>query len=289
MSKNFFGSFLVEKKVLNQKQLDAAIAYQKQHNILLGNLAVKKEYMTPEQVNEIIFLQKESDLKFGSLAVEKNYLTSTKLKELLKFQANNYLFLGEAIVKKGILNGKSINEYINEYTRQIKQKAMLFSQDLESAPSKELLKTALKLTLNYFYRLGLRSKADSIVGKKNIDYSVSEIVSGYNFFTRQEVNNEDYLFGFIIPRDSFDPIVNILLNEHQSLPFEEKYDLFSELVYLINFLLCKKLKQKGYKARHSITDSENLVSGDSTIVKFETTAAPFYLVYYKFPDKQGIV
>ena len=284
MSKNFFGSFLVEKKVLTQKQLDSATAYQKQHNILLGNLAVKKEYMTPEQVKEVISLQKKSDLKFGNLAVEKNYLTSTKLRELLKLQADNYLFLGEAIVKKGILNGKIINEYINEYTRQIKQKAMLFSQDLESAPSKELLKTALKLTLNYFYRLGLRSKADSIIGKKNINYSVSEIVSGYNFFTKQQINNEDYLFGFIIPRDSFDPIVSILLNEYQSLSFEGKYDFFSEQVYLINFLLCKKLKQKGYNAKHSITDSKNLVSGDSTIVKIETTIAPFYLIYYKFPN-----
>ena len=100
MAIKFFGQFLLEKGVIDKKQLLEAVEYQTKINVKLGTLAIDKGYLNYKQVEKIVDLQRKKNKFFSELALEENFLSKSQLDDLLKVQKSDRVYLGEALVKK---------------------------------------------------------------------------------------------------------------------------------------------------------------------------------------------
>lgn len=280
MSIKFLGSFLVEKKIITQAQLEEALLDQRRNNIRLGTLALQKGYMTDKQVDETLLFQKSSSKKFGQIAVAKQFISLSELEDILTTQAENHIYLGEILVKKNFVPGDRLNGYIAEYHRETAKNNIIFEQKLDSVPVKELLKPALELTLNFFYRFGLKAKPDSILSMEELP----GILTGremFKFIVKQELEGNQYYFGLLLPVESFEPVIKILLRDKPvALGFDEKIELFAEAVFIINSIFCKNMQKKGTKIKSGKSVPEPPPEFNQVMVKIETISAPFYCAYY---------
>ncbi|ATW27459.1 hypothetical protein [Candidatus Formimonas warabiya] len=115
MFNQYFGNYLLEKRIVTPEQLRVVLAEQKSIKVKLGVLAIDSGYMNAAQVNQIHRLQAARDKKFGELAVEKGYLTEEKLDDLLKAQKKSNVLLGQALIEKGYLTFEKYEGVLLQY------------------------------------------------------------------------------------------------------------------------------------------------------------------------------
>ena len=97
------GEILIEKKLIDQEQLDKALEVQLKEGGLLGQILVKLEYVTQEQIESSISEQTSSAKKLENILIESGALNSegiTKINEALKKEGG---ILPEIVVKLGLL------------------------------------------------------------------------------------------------------------------------------------------------------------------------------------------
>lgn len=277
MTAKFFGEFLIEKQALTVEQLEYVLAYQKKNNSLLGEMAIQANYMTEKQVVEVLYAQEKTSDKFGQTAVQMKLLTMEQLKRLLLIQADNHVYLGEAIVQVGLIDGEKVNKYLNEYTKEVRKQAIIFTQQLESIPVKDVLQHIIDITLKYFSRLGFLVKADSVVKEDEMPDETQARV----FFAGQIIDKVNYYYGLIFDEDSLNSIMGFLVGDNaRSLTVEEKYDNMDQIVFNINYIICKNLKKIGHKTKHCAAGSLPSKRSRIAVIKIKTVFSPFYLAYY---------
>lgn len=276
MNAKFFGEYLVEKEVLTARQLKSALALQQQNNRMLGTLAVGKNYLSEEQVTDILVLQRQLNAKFGRVAVEKKFLTEDQLNELLVLQAHNHLYLGEAICRVGPVSAETINTHLNEYLRALKKHRADFERQLRSTAVSEILETVLKLSTDYFYRLGLRAKEDTLVDRDMIPTDQRE----HHYYAEQKINKQRHYFGFMMSEPVFQYITATLCMGMRCPTFEQQVAYLDELICHLNFNICKELKKNGTKAKHGASTSTPPAARKQAIIKMKTIIGPFYIAYY---------
>lgn len=110
-----FGNYLKDKKLLDEKQLDALIQYRKENRVKLGILAVEQGLMTAEQAEEVNRLQAVQDKRFGEIAIEKAYLTEADMDQLIKKQGNSYFLFLQAVQEKGYLPKDTVTGMLLTY------------------------------------------------------------------------------------------------------------------------------------------------------------------------------
>ena len=115
MYTQFFGNYLLEKRIITTDQLLDALQEQARVHLKLGTLAIHHGYMTASEVDRIIVLQTHQDKKFGELAIEEGYLTEEQLDALLAEQKPDYLLLGQVLIEKGILTNTEFENALIEY------------------------------------------------------------------------------------------------------------------------------------------------------------------------------
>ena len=107
MFTQFFGNYLLNKGLVDTKQLSDALAVQKQTRPRLGVLAINAGYMTAEQVDKVHEEQQRVDKRIGDIACDMGFLTHEQVEELLSSQGAAHLQLGQALVDTGA--------YLTEY------------------------------------------------------------------------------------------------------------------------------------------------------------------------------
>ena len=115
MYTQFFGNYLLERGVVTQEQLFAAMQKQSNTRMKLGTLAIHAGYMTAVEVDNVIIQQTHKDMKFGELAVELGYLTNEQVVELLKSQSPDFLLLGQILVEDGVITNSDLENLILDY------------------------------------------------------------------------------------------------------------------------------------------------------------------------------
>ena len=153
MSVKFFGQFLIEKGVIDKKQLLDAVEYQQNVNIKLGTLAIDRGFMNHEQVQEIIELQKKENKFFGELAVEKGYLTEEQLNELLNQQKSDRVYLGEALVEKGYLSLAELEKFLKEFKESQEKDIDLIMKSMQNISDVKHIDIMISVTLNMLRRI----------------------------------------------------------------------------------------------------------------------------------------
>lgn len=120
MFTQFFGSYLLNNKIVSHKQLQETLEISKSTHLKLGVLAINAGYMTAEQVDKVHFIQSTLDKRIGDIAVDMGFLTKEQVKELLSSQQSSYLSLGQALVDKGYMSNTQFEQALNNYKKENK-------------------------------------------------------------------------------------------------------------------------------------------------------------------------
>lgn len=125
MFTQFFGSYLLNNKLVLPEQLQEALEKNKEIRLKLGILAINAGYMTAEQVDKVHNVQAIVDKRFGDIAVDMGYMTNSQVDELLSSQKIGYLSLGQSLVDKGYMTNSQFEQAINNYKKENKIECFL--------------------------------------------------------------------------------------------------------------------------------------------------------------------
>lgn len=139
MFTQFFGNYLLNKQLVDTKQLADALAVQKQTRPRLGVLAINAGYMTAEQVDMVHAEQQRVDKRIGDIACDMGFLTHEQVEELLSSQGAAHLQLGQALVNSGAMTNAAFAEALNSYKNENSLTDVDFS-DGSGAKIDELIK-----------------------------------------------------------------------------------------------------------------------------------------------------
>lgn len=155
MFSQFYGSFLLNKKLVTPEELTKAFEIKKSTRMKLGVLAINEGLMSASQVEHVNATQQNIDKRFGDLAVELGYLTDEDVESLLAKQPTGYLILGQALVNMGALSNFDFEKSIKEYRE---------NYEIDDDKTDKQGETISKL-ISSFYHFGTAQKA-----KINTDY-----------------------------------------------------------------------------------------------------------------------
>ncbi len=115
MLTQFFGSYLLNNKIVSSKNLCEALEAKDKTRVKLGVLAINAGYMTAKQVDAVHKKQTTVDKRIGDIAVEMGYLTEAQVDELLGTQKTGCLLLGQALVDMGCLTNEEFEAVLKSY------------------------------------------------------------------------------------------------------------------------------------------------------------------------------
>lgn len=118
MFTQFFGSYLLNKKIVSPANLRLALEKKDSTRVKLGVLAINAGYMTAKQVDAVHRKQATVDKRIGDIAVEMGYLTEAQVEELLSSQKTGCLLLGQALVDMGCLTNEEFETVLNSYKKE---------------------------------------------------------------------------------------------------------------------------------------------------------------------------
>lgn len=118
MFSQYFGHYLLNKKLIKPEQLADALEYQRSVHLKLGVIAINAGYMTPVQVDQIHNMQKKVDKRFGELAVDQGYINEAQLNDMLKTQKQGHLMLGQALIDRNYFTIEQLQSALDNYKKE---------------------------------------------------------------------------------------------------------------------------------------------------------------------------
>lgn len=115
MLTQFFGNYLLEKKVLTSEQLLEALRHKHANALALDALALSSGYMTTEEIEDVHNIQTIQDAEFVRLALRMGYLTISQASELEEAQHFGYLMLGHSVIELGFCTQEEMAAIIADY------------------------------------------------------------------------------------------------------------------------------------------------------------------------------
>ncbi len=129
MFTQFFGSYLLNNRLVTGEQLNKALELQSKVHVKLGVLAINAGYLTAQQVDELHCLQAIRDMRIGDLAVASGYITIQQVEELLSAQKPGYLTLGQALVDSGAMTNEQFGAALESYKASSRMTETEFSDE----------------------------------------------------------------------------------------------------------------------------------------------------------------
>jgi len=153
MDLKHFGQFLLEKNVIDTKQLLEALEFQQTRNFSFGEVALTSGLINKKQYENILKNQLSRNISFVDSALELEYITSTQKEEIFKKEISNNLLFGEALVYKNFLTQDIVEEYYKEFrtTQNIVEFEIL--EQINQCDFNNTVDVIIQSTLNLFQYL----------------------------------------------------------------------------------------------------------------------------------------
>lgn len=145
MFSQFFGSYLLNEKLVTPEQLANGIQEVQKIHKKIGELAIRYGYLTPEQVEQIHIYQTSQDKLFGELVIECGYMNETELEKLLSLQHNDYELLCKVLIDHKVLSKSDCTHALADF------RAKYRLHDLDTLTL--LQSTKINILINDFYDL----------------------------------------------------------------------------------------------------------------------------------------
>jgi hypothetical protein len=123
-SRPSLGRLLVERGVITDEQLDAALSVQRTEGGMLGEILTSRGWVTSLSIAAALAKQRADEPQaseaesrpargsswkpLGTLLVEKDFISDVQLKQALALQANEGGFIGEILVERGWLTAADL-------------------------------------------------------------------------------------------------------------------------------------------------------------------------------------
>lgn len=115
---NLFGKYLINKKILNDVQLQSIRKEQSRTRVKLGVIAVAEKLLTEKQAEEINRKQALMDKRFGDIAIEYGFLTLEDVAHLLDQQGNPYMQFVQIATERGYMTLAQIEDALSQYQEE---------------------------------------------------------------------------------------------------------------------------------------------------------------------------
>jgi len=159
MGLQFFGEFLIDRWVINRKQLLDALSLQAERNLKLEQIALRKNVLSQEQIEALSTKLQKVPISFGELAISEGYLTAEQLQSLISFQENNNIYIGEALLRLGYIDQRTLKRELELFEERQKQFVLEEIPVPEGVAHALTITTALQVARVFFRRfIGLELK-----------------------------------------------------------------------------------------------------------------------------------
>ncbi|MCR5416978.1 MAG: chemotaxis protein CheX [Pseudobutyrivibrio sp.] len=118
MYTQFLGNYLLQRGIITQEQLFAAMSRLSKTRLKLGTIAITEGLMTANEVDECLFVQTREDKRFGEIAVERGYLTEEQVSSLINKQTPDFILLGQTLVEDGAFTNEDLERIIFDYKNE---------------------------------------------------------------------------------------------------------------------------------------------------------------------------
>lgn len=261
MFNQYFGNYLLEKKLIKPEELRMVLAEQKSVKVKLGVLAIDAGYMKAEQVDKIHQLQTAKDKKFGELAIEAAYLSEIQLTELLNAQKKSNSLLGQVLIEKGLFSLEQYETVLSQYRAD----SQLSSDELKALENNDVTQIAeifLKTLADdqdriprQYFELFLRNIVRFIDDEIRMEMAV--MVDSYRFdYLVTQGTMGDYCFfsGFAASEAVLVQFAAIYAEEPLSEMNELAIDALGEFMNCHNGLFLSQLAHKGIELDLLLTE-----------------------------------
>lgn len=272
----FLGHYLIGNGLITEKQLDEAIRLQRESTVLVGTIALDRGFLDKNQLNYLIKRQIQVDEQIGSLAIQEGFMTEDQLETVLAIQGRNHQHLGESLVRMGTISNQTLNEALTDFESQIAAQEKYIRDDIGHLPmAKELLIT-LDVTLRFFYRLGY---ALHVVGRCDASPDYVE----HLFCSEQHFKKENARYmGVGMNSMLVDSIAQgPRIRERFDRPSSNALENMSQLMFNLNYIVCKRMKKLGIRVKHGAAFMETLTGDriDGVCVEMESVTGPMVFTY----------
>jgi len=134
MVASIIGSYLIEKGIITNEQLQDVLYEQSKVRVKLGLIAVAEGLMNGAEADRVNRQQAMQDKRFGDLAVEMGYLTEGQVESLLKKQGNAYMSFAQALADMGLMTIEQLEQCLVDF----KDDKNLTNSDIEVIKSDDI-------------------------------------------------------------------------------------------------------------------------------------------------------
>ncbi len=152
MDIQFFGDYLLHKGLIDIEQLNSAVDFQLEHNLSLGELAFQEKFLNRAEIDKIRDLQKKEDTMFGEAAIKLQLLSKSQVEHLLSKQKKINIIFGKALEKKGFLSNIVIENEIEEFEKDQRDRINHINTELAFCDHTHLLQDSVHIFQNLFFR-----------------------------------------------------------------------------------------------------------------------------------------
>lgn len=298
MFSQYFGHYLLNRKLITREQLADALEFQKSVHVKFGVIAVDEGYMTPLQVEEVHEKQKQMDKRFGEIAVELGYLTNEQVDKLIASQKQGHLFLAQALVDRGYMTieqfADALNDYKKENSLSDNQFEAIRNGSIELLVDNILDVKDIEKKTKYGQYLSLFAKSMIRFIDDQVYLEVATLEDKYpeNWLVRQEILGKAPLFTAIDANEEvFLHIASIYAEEELMEVDELAKDAVSEFLNLHNGIYLVNMSNWGTELTMNPQEvMKNVtVSGDTFLVSVNTSKGSFQLILSDEPDNVLVV
>lgn len=261
MFNQYFGNYLLEKKLIKPEELRMVLEEQKSVKVKLGVLAIDSGYMNAEQVDKIHQLQTAKDRKFGELAIEETYLTENQLTELLNVQKKSNSLLGQVLIEKGLFSLVQYEAVLLQYRAD----SQLTSDEIKALENNDITQIAeifLKTLVDdqdriprQYFELFLRNIVRFIDDEIRMETAVTVNSYSFDYLVTQGTAGEYCFFsGFAASESVLSQFAAIYAEEELSGMSDLAKDALGEFLNCHNGLFLSQLAHKGIELDLLLTE-----------------------------------
>ena len=228
-------------------ELENCIAAQAVNNQIVGNYAVKKGFISDGLFRHLLTQQKQSTHKNTEICNIDGFISENQMFELLKYQAFNHNYLGVSLVNLGYMTVNSLKTHLGRFKKMI-----IETNDFDEVENSGQLGTKLfqKEVIDrhrsYLFNTGYATELVSV----STEYRQDE--TKLNFATSLKLNRRVTFFvGVSLEKDTLYNIAALKGQDYNITPgVGEMYEIFGQILFNLNYSICRNLKNKGIKLKH---------------------------------------
>jgi len=151
----YLGRFLIRMGLVSQRDVDRAVAIQRDSHLRLGERAVLRGYLTEAQVRLILHHQQSDERMFGEIAQALDLLSAEQLASLQAEQQQARVQLGSALVSSGALSPDQLASALQSYERYRSERSRQIADEIAGTPHAQVLNALVGSTRLLLPRFGV--------------------------------------------------------------------------------------------------------------------------------------